>query len=238
MAALVVPEILVTLEDAINSLRAKGKRKLLKALGYERGDVNKMLSPQVDEELKKYPITNEVMRKADKELRGDSGQYKDTDFLSGDSSTWQNYINSLDLSYDSGTNFADGRNYQEVFSPPEKNSQKPDYGHDPNRSPGITSPAIREGLAVQMDSKMSPSQIGKDFSSIYDPFQNPEEVDNEIAELNFESDDNMQDESDDDMQDGYGSTDEMQGFGPSDLRGQLCPACSSGLCDTHIQLRF
>lgn len=253
MAALVG----LTREMAIDSLSIEGKKKILSALdikkvkGKKKEEINNLIDDNADR------ITKNIMLKADSLLLGDDKQYKGRHFLKQDSSIWSEYIND----YIIGLDFAG----QELFSP-QKHATA-DYGQDTSVSPGITSPVIKEGLRRQMDAQEFPNDddltLSKRFNSEELP-KNDEainfgDMDGFIGDLNFfsdVSDDDVKDDdvklefSDDDvksefsddekMKDGYDSTDDMQGFGDliGSPSGKLCPACISGLCDTHIQLRF
>ena len=122
---------------------------------------------------------------------------------------WGNYVLYLLAKVDNGP---------QVYTPQEKNF---DLGHNQSPDDLSMSEGIKDGMSRYYDNTVgSPSQA--DYTS--------ESTDRVARHMEWEEYDDSDDDEDMDavMNDLIGGEKEER----------LCPSCATGLCDTHVQLRF
>lgn len=239
------------LSEGLDRLTVCGKKLLLKEILKYKGKTKDVKNEDLKQIIMSFKKDSSILIELDDKLKKeDKGKYiRDGRQLRGEYRgirDWNNFITKLRSKASSSRSFSTPTKNKptSVFTPgsdvtgpfflPSAEKQNTDYGHDPETTLGVTNRVILEGMANEMDSQMSPSLIGEELDGLYSPTQDPESIQNYIADLDFDSDDDMQDRDDslDDMEIPY------DGNITSPSGGQLCPACISGLCDTHIRLRF
>lgn len=248
MAALVPYDLFNELER----LTPRGKKIVLTLLGYKNTEVKSLRIKDINTLLlkKRQQIDENIFIEVDKKIRSQLKIGSKQDYIykgknNNGMRDWSKFIATLKTSIrkesyfgsnDNGdNNFASNNNF---VTPPRKTTRS-DFGNSPSgqspyRGDQPTNEAIAEGLRRQEIAQMDAiEEPGIGLSPSFDPkayIRSEEDVFEEmfddLAGMSDGAPDGARSDSDTDMED----------FGQDPYR--LCPSCVTGLCDTHIQLRF